>query len=192
MKINYPLRICLLMALCNYACSKENCDDVQTQKEDKFVETTYKGGMPFEGNELFLYLKNGKDTVAFKGSGKEVFFVTKQVNYEPCPVHYEMLHHKVTYRSLDNETISMEYYRDADGNIFFDNYDVSINDLTISSGLTPKVIIIPTMTVLGIVYSDVYPLTSGTDTIYQAEGTNPYQKNIRINYHGNIYELIPE
>jgi hypothetical protein len=179
-----------------FGCKCNNCDDVPTETEDRFYPNIYRNLMPFSGSEKLYYKKNGTDTIAFIGSGKQVYYNEVTRGGGNCPITYRLLNHKLNFVSSQLGNIQFWYYRYSETNAFDDYYELYVNEST-----TGRLLVLDmydgkaiTLKVNGIDYPVTKPMKLGQmDSVYiNFSDTDAIKyKILRFRYHNDVYEVLP-
>lgn len=170
----------------------KRCKDIPIYTQDNFFET-YPEFMGFEGHETLTFLKNGNDTVSFKGQGLQAYNETERF-FNGCEADYILLHHKVVFKNKTEGDLVFHYFKESRGSE--DMYEILFKNQTLirptnATAITMS-LIEPPFRVLGREYEFVKRFTlNRKDSLYLNGSDDPRYRVIRINLNDVIYEVIP-
>lgn len=167
------------------------CPNKRYEETIEYKEGQDAAVMGFAGNETLTYLKNGKDTVRFAGTGLQSYYRTEEGSSGDCLKDYKYANRKVVFTNATEGDLVFRT-ENLDVSVFI--YDVAFKKSLIDPRRQDEINGVGSIVlqVGGEKFNEVKPFFVNSDSVYLnvSLSDSPIYRLVRIKVDGNIYEVI--
>lgn len=169
------------------------CPDKRYEETTEYKEGQDAAVMGFAGNETLTYLKNGKDTVRFVGTGLQNYYRTEEGSSGDCLKDYTYANRKVVFvHATEGDLVFHTEFIDIAVFVYDVVFKKDVIGPTRQDGINGVGSIV--LQVGSKRFNEVKPFAVNADSAYLNVSVtdSAIYRLVRMKVDGNIYEVIPK